>query len=191
METTKLVCRRLSQFIAIGMLVAAIYLLATNPTIYVTQTWTLVHWFGLALLAMILCMKIADYCAVFQQPHKALVWMIVQLIALPFLIQILMTYFHLPFIVASAVGVSALSPGNIAGNIVRNLLMSACILLISWYVIPSSNQAVSTAFEMSTSTVTKVIVIIAGITALLIAQFKQQKEDEPEVYEIHEVPKQK
>ena len=53
METTKLVCRRLSQFIAIGMLVAAIYLLATNPTIYVTQTWTLVHWFGLALLAMI------------------------------------------------------------------------------------------------------------------------------------------
>ena len=44
---------------------------------------------------------------------------------------------------------------------------------------------------MSTSTVTKVIVIIAGITALLIAQFKPQKEDEPEVYEIHEVPKQK
>lgn len=191
METTKQVTHRLSQLIAIGMLVAAIVLLATNPTIYVTQTWVLIHWFGLALLAMIICMKISAYCAVFQQPHKALVWMVIQFIALPFLIQILVNYFHLPFMVASAIAVSALSPGNIASNIVSNLFMAGCILLISWFVLPSTNQATNTAFEMTNSTVTKVVVIIAGLAVLLYTQFKKQKEEQPDVYVIKEVPRQK
>lgn len=190
MKLLKIICSTIGFVMIFGILLAAILLLIYNPSIYWTQPYLLIHYFGICVLVMIIAFKLSDYCALFLNPHKSLLFTVIQFVLLPFIVSFLVSHFQLPPTIALAIGCAALSPGNMAKNLFKNLFMALCIFFVSLYILPASSTTVNEIYETTTSSHTKIVLLIIALSIFAIYEiraYQNKKKDQPdEVYYIEE-----
>ncbi len=189
MEKIKTGCDVAKKALLFIVVVATMVTIVLNPQIFFTEPWTLIHWYGMALLSYVIVTKIQGYIKVFENPQLALVVACVQLAISPFIISYIVTYTHIPLIVASAIVLATLSPGATLKNFISNLCMSLFMLAISWYILPSTSEAVSSVYTTTTSMTTRYIVIGIAIAIFIFYEIKKKWDDhhQDELLEIYEV----
>ncbi|MBB5182083.1 hypothetical protein [Catenisphaera adipataccumulans] len=188
MTTAQTVCKYINKITIFLTIAVAIIILAIDPTIYLTQTWTLIHWVGLAMIVIIVSSKISAYIGVLKNPHHNIIFIVLQLIFVPIITNFLINYFHLPVLVASSIAFATLTPGGFGKNFAYNILLSVCMLFISWYVLPSSSTAVNEVYTASTSTTARIVVAILGLIALAVYEYfdwKRKMRDKNEPLEVY------
>lgn len=166
----------LTRFTIIAVLAAAGYLWFTNPSIFYTNTYELLDWLGLAVLVIVISYKISGYAGLFLNTKKAGIFMLVQLLICPILIDYLTMNYGLPVTAASAIAFAAISPGFIPFNIVVNLFMAACMLFLSIYVLPYSSMEVNEAYSAMVSPTTKYVLFGAAVMLVIYKLFKQHNQ---------------
>lgn len=135
--------------ILICMMIAALLILLKAPYMYTTQPYVLIHWFGLAFLVMVLCLKVSFLASAFLKPKFVLISLCLQLLFLPWLVQIIMTYLHVPYIVATAMAVSLFTPGHITKSLFVNLFMATAIYFLNWFILPYLPVSVNEGFDLA------------------------------------------
>lgn len=190
MKTIKTLSSAIGLITIFGVIVAAILLLIYNPGMYLSQTYLLIHYLGICVLVIILSFKISDYAGIFMNPQKSLLFTLIQLALLPFIVSFLVSHFQLPTTIALAIGCAALSPGNMAKNLFKNLFMALCVFFVSMYILPVSSTTVNEVYATTTSSYTKIILLVLALSILAIYEIRrymEKKKDQPdEVYYIDE-----
>lgn len=180
METVQKVSSWVSRITVICLIAVAVIVLIMRPTMYLYDQYTLIHWLGIGLLVIIFSMKISDYAGLFMNPKKALLSTVIQLICLPFIIRILMTYFHLPLTIASSIGLALLTPDDFSKNLFKNLFLAAAMFFVSWYILPSESAQVNQAYQTTTAGGTKMFLLVIALSILAYYEFKRyQKKKMP------------
>lgn len=175
MQTVKEMSRWISKLTAFCLILIAILVLIMNPNMYVTQTYTLIHWLGIGLLIIIVSMKVSSYAGLFMNPKKALAITIAQLICLPFIINILINYFHIPTVIAMAIALALLTPNDFSKNLFKNLFLAAAMFFVSWYTLPAESVAVNKVYATTTSSTTKIALLVIALGILAFYEFKRHQ----------------
>lgn len=194
MEKLQKICVFVNHFTVIAILSVALLISVKAPNLFFDQTYFLIHILGLALIVVIVTDKIAGYIQVYLDPHNALIFTIIQFVCLPFIVGFLVNYLNIPYTIATAIGLATLSPGGLSKNIFKNLAVTACMLFISMYILPTTTQTVNDVYSASTNSHAKMIFLIGGLIVFAIYEIKKRtalpkvpKDDKPvAVYYVEE-----
>lgn len=168
------------RFTIFAVLAAAGYLWFTNPSIFYTQTYELLDWLGLAVLVIVFSYKVSCYAGLFLNTKKAGIFMALQLLVCPMLINYLTVQYGLPVTVSSAIAFAAVSPGFIPANIIMNLFMAACFFFLSMYVLPYSSMPVNEAYAVVISSQTRYLLFGMAVLVLIWNYFKHRAPEKDE-----------
>ena|GEM_PF-777900 len=176
MKFIQTISRFLTGFTILAVLSTAGYLWFTNPSIFYTNTYELLDWLGLAVLMIVISYKISGFAEMFLNTKKTGIFMLVQLLVCPLIVNYLTANYGLPLTVSSAIAFATISPGFIPFNIVVNLFMAACMFFLSIYVLPYSSMEINKAYAAVISPTTRYALF--GAAALVVAYklFKQHSQ---------------
>ncbi len=180
MKTFKKINQSITGLIIAAVIGTAAYLWLNDPSVFYTQTYVLLDWLGLAALAVVISYKLSGFAGLFLNTKKAGIFMAVQLVLCPIIINYLSVNYGLPVTVASAIAFAAVSPGFIPSNIIVNLFMAACMFFLSIYVLPYSSVQVNEVYQTIVSPVTRYFLMGVAVLLFIYKFFKHQEDNVPE-----------
>lgn len=180
MKTFKKINQSITGLIIAAVIGTAAYLWLNDPSVFYTQTYVLLDWLGLAALAVVISYKLSGFAGLFLNTKKAGIFMAVQLVLCPIIINYLSVNYGLPVTVASAIAFAAVSPGFIPSNIIVNLFMAACMFFLSIYVLPYSSVQVNEIYQTIVSPVTRYFLMGVAVLLFIYKFFKHQEDNVPE-----------
>ncbi len=194
MENVKKICKGIQSGLLFLVIFATLVLIILQPEVFFTNPWSVIHWYGLALLIYVIAKKIESYANVFINPQLALVTTIVQLAIAPIIIRYIVTYTQIPTVLATAIVLAALSPGITLKSFVSNISLSALMFLISIYVLPTTSSSVSNIYQTTTDSHTKYILVAIAFILFIIFEIKKRYDEmhndddyEEELVEVYRV----
>ena len=180
MKTFQKINQCITGFIITAVIGTAVYLWLNNPSVFYTNTYELLDWLGLAALSVVISYKLSGFANLFLNTKKSGIFMAVQLVLCPLIVDYLTAHYGLPVTVSSAIAFAAVSPGFIPSNIIVNLFMAACMFFLSIYVLPYSSVEVNNAYTAIISPTTRYCLMGVALLVLIYKFFKHRENDIPE-----------